>query len=586
MPNRLAVAFAVSVLIAVTGSPTRADLTAEATCKEAKAKAAGKKAFSLLKAHGRNTKKPHPAKLTADISKAESRFTKAFVHEESRGGCLTTGDAGTIEEKVNAFIADVIEEVSGITPTTTMTATTTIPITTSTTTSSSSTTTDTASTTTTTLPSGALERIADPVVLTGAMVSSLTGLAPGDVVAFRHDAGGWTQIPVQVDERDVINFDDVYNHVGSYGGGITVPDYTDSETFTGPDSDPTLDGDDEVVFMAKDAGDEATATSEPPGVVADSGLEIVITDPVGPGIGYAYLFEQDGSLDPGAGQQYVGYQFNLLSGNYKTTYKIGSGPNPENTTVLTDHYARHFSDRWIQDELRIFTATSTGVDVLDRHKFLFDPGNCGRSEDTFSNGEGAFVVNKGGPVRAIRSYLGANSGPLSQRQHCYYERREDIATFLRVHAIGGGMDFFDYSPAATAMTYRNNNNLVGVTINGVPDNLKAGSVEWELVTGPQGSLVMVGILETDIVGLAPTSYYLDDTTPPVIQCTGDAFAYGASGTWIAQGIPNTDPRNPPAQFLTATRVIYYGAPGMTVADAEQRKQWVASPLSITASVWP
>lgn len=572
MPNRLAVTLALSVLI-LTGSPTRADMVAEAKCKEAKAKAAGKKAFALLKAHGKNTKMPSPAKLTADISKAESKFTRAFVHAESRGVCLTTGDSGTIEDKVNAFIAGVIEEVSGIKPTTTTTtATTTMPVTTS--------------TTTTTMPPAALERIADPVVLTGAMVFWLTGLAPGDVVAFRHDASGWAQIPMQVDERDVINFDDVYNHVGSYGGGITALDYTDAETFTGPDSDPTLDGDDEIVFMAKDAGDRATVSSEPPGVVPGSGLEVVITDPVGPGAGYAYLFERDGLLDPGAEQQYVDYQFNLLSGDYKTTYNIGSGTNPEDTTVTTDHYARHFSDRWIQDELQILTPPSTGVDVLDRHKFLFDPGNCGRSEDTFSNGEGAFVISKSGPVRAIRSYVGANSGPLSQRQHHYYERREDITTFLRVHAIGGGMDFLDYSPAATGMTYRNNNNLAGVTIDGVPDSVTAGSVEWELVTGPQGSLIMVGVLETDIAGLAPTSYYLDDTTPPVTQCTGDAFAYGSSGSWIAQGIPNTDPRNPPAYFLTTTRVIYYGAPGMTAAGAEKRKEWVASPLSVTASIWP
>ena len=50
-----------------------------------------------------------------------------------------------------------------------------------------------------------LNRPADPVVLTGADVPGLTGIAPGDLVAFRYDSG-WQQIPVQVDERAMKDF--------------------------------------------------------------------------------------------------------------------------------------------------------------------------------------------------------------------------------------------------------------------------------------------------------------------------------------------------------------------------------------------
>jgi hypothetical protein len=59
----------------------------------------------LLKAYGKNIKKPNPAKLASDISKAQSKFTKGFVKAESKGGCVTTGDAATIEAKTDAFVA-------------------------------------------------------------------------------------------------------------------------------------------------------------------------------------------------------------------------------------------------------------------------------------------------------------------------------------------------------------------------------------------------------------------------------------------------------------------------------------------------
>jgi hypothetical protein len=431
---------------------------------------------------------------------------------------------------------------------------------------------------------GALNRPADPVVLTGADVASLNGIPPGSLVAFRYASGSWTQVPVQVDERDVINFNDVYNNTSSYGGNFTRLDYTDAGTFTGPDSNPTLDADDEIVFMARDAGQRPPGFSEPAGVIAASGAEIQVVDPLG-GTAYVYLFRQDGSLDPAAGQSYVSYQFNLLSGAYKTTYGIASGPNAEESSVATAYYARHFADRWIQDELRILAGGASGVDILDRHKALFAPGVCVRSEDTFSSGEGAFVINKSGPVRAIRSYVGANSGPRTQRQHLFYERREDMTTFLRVHAIPGILDFFDYSPAASGMTYRNAFNASGVLIDGVPDTINTTASDWELVAGAQGSLTMIGSTQTDFAVTNIQTYYLDDSTPPVTQCTGDAFAYGSSGLWLNQGIPNTDPANPPASTLTGTRIMYYDAPGLAVADAQLRRYWTLYPLTVSVSAW-
>jgi len=426
------------------------------------------------------------------------------------------------------------------------------------------------------------QRPEDPVVLTGSDVPRLAGSVPEKVVAYRYFSGQWQQVPVQVDERAMVDLGTVYNGPAN---GVRVLSYTDPNTFAGADPDATLDANDEIAFMGIDAGSQAPASANPPNVVAGSGEELRVHDSVGdPTDSYMYLYRQTGSLDPGAGRPYVDYRFNLLSGNYKGTYRLADGPNPENSTITTSFYARHFSDRWTDDVLRVTTPRASGVDILDRHKNLFAPGNCVRSEDTFDDAEGAFIVNKSGPVRAIRAYIGANSGPLTGRQHIFYERREDITTFLRVHAIPGVMDFFDYSPAANGMIYRSDVDQRGVEINGVPDVVTAGRIGWETVDGAQGGLSIVHRVDTDVPSLGGTSYYLDDKTPSgpaETQCTGDGEAWGSSGAWINQGIPNTDPRSSPFNTLTSKRTLFYELPGK--ADGPKRSAQVDAPLQVSVA---
>ena len=151
--------------------------------------------------------------------------------------------------------------------------------------------------------------------------------------------------------------------------------------------------------------------------------------------GWVYLFKRNGAISPGAGQKYVDYTFNLTSGDYKTTYKLVDRAQPRELHGHHPVLLHHFSDRWLSDQLKVKAGNATGVDILDRAKARLAPGICGRSEDTFDAAEGAFIANKSGPVRAIRSYIGANSGPITQREHIFYDRREDVRTFLRVHSV-------------------------------------------------------------------------------------------------------------------------------------------------------
>ncbi len=78
--------------------------------------------------------------------------------------------------------------------------------------------------------SAPLSRPADPVILKGEDLPAFNGTAPDSLVGFRYE-GGWTQIPVQVDERDERSYGEIYDFldhwslvgdpVGTPGGGGT-----------------------------------------------------------------------------------------------------------------------------------------------------------------------------------------------------------------------------------------------------------------------------------------------------------------------------------------------------------------------------
>lgn len=427
--------------------------------------------------------------------------------------------------------------------------------------------------------SGLWQRDLEPVVLTGAQVPGLAGVAPGDVVAFRwsSELRRWQQVPVQVDQRHMAFLSRMRNGTGSSGPQALA--YSDAGANAGADPVPTVDADDEIAFMAVDTGGPAPrGTGSPAGVQPGPGVRVTVTDPLatgdgvrGSGVGYLYLFERSGSeLSPGAGRDYVDYDF----------APVDPMGHAESSTVSTDRYSTHFSARWTRDQISI----GAGPDILDRHRNLFAVGVCGRSEDTFSAGDGGYATNIDGPVRVIRSYLGANSGTYTQREHVFYRGTERVQTFLRVHAIPGIMDFYDLSAAAVGMQYSSSSTPAGVTVDGVPDVTGAAAPTWEAVTGSQGALVSTTASETDIAGLVSQAYYLDDSTPPAVQCTGDASEYGAAGTAITSAIPNTDPAIGAFQNLVATRWNVY-VPASAAADVTTHVANLGAPLTTTVATF-
>ncbi len=464
-----------------------------------------------------------------------------------------------------------------------------------------------------------LDRPEDPVVLSGAQLPKLEGADPMHVVGFSWDGSAWHQIPVQVDERDFVNPGQVLNRAAS--AWATLPDgtpyrelvytpprtisagYTSVATYTPPDSDPTLDGNDEVSFLANDSGQQASiANGAPPNVIGSSWQQVAVTDPLnGDQSGYVYLFRSNTLTGGSAGTTGVHYTFRLNAGDYETQYRMGTtslapnnrvGPNPETSTVVTPSYALTFGDRWLNDGLSMTTAGADGHDVLERGRFQFNPTTCGRSEATFdgeqtaSPYEGAFIADISGPVRALRSYIGTNSGQYTIGTDVFYPQREDSSVELHVHNIPGVMTFDDFSTGLTGLRYFDDQHPAGTPITGNGSTLGwSAPPTWQMISGSAGSIVTTRSISTDIAGLNVTGYWLDHTyaagsARPPAPCTGDLTAWGQNGLRVTSAIPCTDPTRygtfdgcpavqgqTTAKSFTATRVRYYEVPNLDTSAA-------------------
>lgn len=345
--------------------------------------------------------------------------------------------------------------------------------------------------------------------------------------------------------------------------------------------------------MARDAGGPKPAGAGLPfGVDGETFTEIVLTDdlPAG-GTGYVYLVKAPAAAPPPG---YVTYVPRFAAGSYKAAYQVPGGPHRETSSLDTPYYHQGFSDRWIRDRLQLGAVADGAPDLLDRDKVQFMPNFCERSEGTFSGYDttdgspGGFIANIDGPVRAIRSYFGANSGSITQRDHFVYDRREDVVTRLRVHQIPGIMSFLDFSSVVRdQLTYQAKRASDGalspaVDIAGTPDALfspppppqdptRGPALAWELVTGDPGSIIRASRLATEDLTTPPdtvrdfevVSYYEDDLTP-TRQCTGDTAAIGSSGIRVRpkQETPGPDliPCTDPQRFTWATCATRTGSP--------------------------
>lgn len=113
------VLFATVALVVLTGL-SAARLTPAARCAKLKRKAAGAKVADKLACNAAAVGRPGGTPDPVCLAKAEQRFQGAFARAERKGGCSTVGDTAAIEARVDACVADLVEQLpaSGTTTTT------------------------------------------------------------------------------------------------------------------------------------------------------------------------------------------------------------------------------------------------------------------------------------------------------------------------------------------------------------------------------------------------------------------------------------------------------------------------------------
>ena len=303
------------------------------------------------------------------------------------------------------------------------------------------------------------------------------------LLAYKWDGAKFAQIPFQVDEQFTRYLDNSASGFAIYSGQDQHTTYAyEREGFRYDASDPDdpckavpssptavdpvggLDHNDEVAFMASDAGPAAPAGSKlPAGVAASKVVRVGDAGVVylakaaegGPAPAFdetnGYVkYERDANADTFAFSQssYDNYG-NAKVGKYcdESGNVVGEGRRrPRDTaTITTSRYRFRYDGRWLMTKVEISPdgGQTYGPDLVDRWKaraFAQDPESetpcCGyEEEDNNWGGSSALLGEKAGPVRAIRETWGADSGTNVIRRETFYREEMKQKTFLRVHVI-------------------------------------------------------------------------------------------------------------------------------------------------------
>ena len=241
-----------------------------------------------------------------------------------------------------------------------------------------------------------------------------------------------------------------------------------------PTRSPGLDDNDEIAFMARDAGPTAPPPTRRCRRASRTCARSALTDPTNPAAAPGFVYVAKAATDGpepafDADNGYVRYErdanadlFEFSESSYDNygnapaasycdddgnTRPATSGRRRprDDATITTDRYRFRYDGRWLMTESSISPdgGATYGPDLVDRWKaraFAQDPASetpcCGyEEEDTNWGGSSTLLGERAGPVRAIRETWGADSGTNVIRRETFYRDEMRQKTWLRVHVI-------------------------------------------------------------------------------------------------------------------------------------------------------
>ena len=369
------------------------------------------------------------------------------------------------------------------------------------------------------LPADSLRMHFEPVTITGDRVRALTGLRTDQLYVYVFN-DGWQQIAAQVDEV-------------TFTGA-----YTSTE-------DGRLDTNDEIVFMARDLGQQAPPTlpitaalSISPGWYA-----VEVTDPLSPTqTGWAYVVHSE-TLTPTVEKDYV----HFYGGFHR---------------IIAEDYALGFG---VMHTGADYLTIGDGPEIMDRTKIRIEcnvPVICPITEENLDPQPDRLIAD--GPVRVI-----VRGGEVqAYASMLRWQTKFDLPYYL-----WGSVRFStDFNSIVSGSLLYNEVITNGVTIDGTPDPIPASPLSswWQLNTF---SSTLVYLADSSSIGGIQYNYYVDDMAYDESD-SGDRKHFGETG--IRVEIPN---------LLFTYTVSLYSLPDQQPNIGERIATWPDYPLSVVTELY-
>jgi hypothetical protein len=407
-----------------------------------------------------------------------------------------------------------------------------------------------------------LQRPFDPVVIQGRQIHDFLGSDTSEVFVYAYKAGGWVQIPFQVDQVDK-DSTGVYSYFAPHNA--------------------VIDTTDEICFMAADMGDSVGDNRW----IGDIGSTLYQryqvaawdTSVVPSRKAYAYVYRSS-SITP----VFASYM----------TYVPGAVGHSDTVQAVT--YTCGQNADAIPDFLSLKDGETSGPDILDRWKIrfegrigLFTPIYTGNEDDALRD---TTLQVRAGPIRVIHHplfdiYMQGISTPLTQLplEIIYYPWsykldliKETLPGYLGMTKLRQTVDYLP-NIAGSQFHWSKGTNIPvdGVLDNIVDKTFEVPGVNWYMVQGEFGTAATIFEMDT-IDGTQLSLYYLDDASKidgGNRADTGDSLAYAESGVQLSALTESIDINK---ENLSAT--FYFLPEYHTAAYGDSLADYSRHPLQI------